>query len=91
MLYCSTVFFVIALVAALFGFVLAANASFALFAKIVCAAFLALTALTFVIDRAVGFFELRRAYRAASPRSRRDARGASTDALGRPRVSPQTH
>jgi hypothetical protein len=77
MIFISIAFFVLALVAALFGFALAPDPVFAAFAQLLAAGFLATSLLLFIIDRAWGAYVLRRQLpRTGHPRAfERTARG----------------
>jgi uncharacterized membrane protein YtjA (UPF0391 family) len=63
MLYASIAFFILALVAALFGFGLAADPEFARSAQLTTAALFSSSLLAFAIDRAWGAHVLRRQIR----------------------------
>jgi hypothetical protein len=86
MLYASIAFFVLALVAALFGFALAADPEFARLAQLTGAALFGASILVFLIDRAWGSYALHR--REAAVRDL-DREGADAFALVHRR--PHTH
>jgi hypothetical protein len=73
MLYTSIALFVLALVAALFGFALAADPEFARIAQLTCAALFGASVLAFSIDRAWGAYAVRRLDRDLGVRERDSA------------------
>ena len=83
MLYASMAFFVLALVAALFGFAIPADPGFSQLAQYLAATFLGASLLVFLLDRAWGAYVLWRAGRRAAARvTTGRLRGATDRARG---------
>ena len=68
MIFLSIAFFVVAMVAALFGFGLAADPEFAVIAQLVAGALFVMSVLLFSFDRAWGSYVLRRQTRVPQDR-----------------------